>query len=200
MEAIQMKTVGFFSTLLATTAMFLLFGFSAPVRAQEEHPQDAKPAEGQAHDQETKPTEDSAKPTPSKPSKAEPKDEKRPEDSKAPKENARDNNNRQSQTETRTQTESKTTTVQHGRAENGRIPDADFHAHFGSGHHFHVGHPQVVNGQSRFQYGGYSFTFVEAWPAGWGYDDDFYIDFIDGQYYLIDLRHPEVRLALVVVL
>jgi hypothetical protein len=50
------------------------------------------------------------------------------------------------------------------------------------------------------QYGGYSFTFVEAWPVGWGYDDDFFIDFIDGQYYLIDLRHPEVRLALVVVL
>jgi hypothetical protein len=196
MEATQMKALRFISTILGTSAMFFFFCISTPVlRAQEEHQQDAKPAEGQAHDQETKPTEESAKPTPSKPTKAEPKDEKRPEDSKAPKENARDNNNRQSQTETRTQTESKNSRVQ-----NGRIPDADFHAHFGSGHHFHVGHPQVVNGQSRFQYGGYTFTFVEAWPAGWGYDDDFYIDFIDGQYYLIDLRHPEVRLALVVVL
>jgi hypothetical protein len=188
-----MKTLRFISTFLGTSAMFFLFCISTPVlRAQEEH-QEAKPAEGAPHDQETKPSEeakpprDAAKPSEAKP----PKDEK-------PKENApRDNNNRQ--TETRTQTESKTT-VQHGHAENGRIPDADFHAHFGSGHHFHVGHPQVVNGQSRFQYGGYSFTFVEAWPAGWGYDDDFYIDFIDGQYYLIDLRHPEVRLALVVVL
>jgi hypothetical protein len=181
-----MKTVRFISTLLAAMAMFLLFGLSSPARAQEEHPQEAKPAEGAPHDQETKPSEE-AKP---------PKDEK-------PKENAPRDNNRQSQTEgrteTRTQTESKTT-VQHGRAENGRIPDADFHAHFGREHHFHVGHPQVVNGQSRFQYGGYSFTFVEAWPVGWGYDDDFFIDFIDGQYYLIDLRHPEVRLALVVVL
>jgi hypothetical protein len=194
MEATQMKPVGFISTLLATTAMFLLFGFSAPVRAQEEHPQEAKPAEGAPHDQETKPSEeakpprDSAKPSEAKP----PKDEK-------PKENApRDNNKPEARTETRTQTESKT--VQHGRAENGRIPDADFHAHFGREHHFHVGHPQVINSQSRFQYGGYSFTFVEAWPVGWGYDDDFFIDFIDGQYYLIDLRHPEARLALVVVL
>src|SRR5271165_2188357 len=103
-----MKTLRFISTILGTSAMFLLFCISTPMlRAQEEH---------QAHDQETKPTEDSAKPTPSKPTKADPKDEKRPEDSKAPKENApRNNNNRQSQTETRTQTESKTT-VQHGRA------------------------------------------------------------------------------------
>ncbi len=190
-----MKTLRFISTILGTSAMFLLFCISTPVlRAQDEH---------QAHDQETKPTEDSAKPAPSKPTKAEPKDEKRPEDSKAPKENAPRDNNRQSQTEgrteTRTQTESKTT-AQHGRVENGRIPDADFHAHFGREHHFHVGHPQVVNGESRFQYGGYWFTFGEPWPVGWGYDDDFYVDFIDGQYYLIDLRHPEVRLALVVVL
>jgi hypothetical protein len=194
-----MKTVRLISTIFGTTAMFLLFGISAPVHAQEEHPSEARPAqEGAPHDQETKPSEeakpphDAAKPSEAKP----PKDEK-------PKENAPRDNNRQSQTEgrteTRTQTESKTT-VQHGRVENGRIPDADFHAHFGREHHFHVGHPQVVNGQSRFQYGGYSFTFVEAWPVGWGYDDDFFVDFIDGQYYLIDLRHPEVRLALVVVL
>jgi hypothetical protein len=187
-----MKPVRFISAIFPTAAMFLLFGISAPVHAfQEEHPQDARPAEGQAHDQETKPSEDATKPTPSKPAKQEnaPKDEKRPADANAPK----DNHN------TRTQTESKTTT-QHGRVENGRIPDADFHSHFGREHHFHVGHPQVINGQSRFQYGGYWFTFAEAWPAGWGYDDDCYIDFIDGQYYLIDLRHPEVRLALVVVL
>jgi len=194
-----MKTVRFISTIFGTTAMFLLFGISAPVHAQEEHPQEARPAqEGAPHDQGTKPSEDAKPPhDAAKPSEAKPpKDEK-------PKENAPRDNSRQSQTEgrteTRTQTESKTT-VQHGRVENGRIPDTDFHAHFGREHHFHVGHPQVVNGQSRFQYGGYTFTFVEAWPVGWGYDDDFFIDFIDGEYYLIDLRHSEVRLALVVVL
>src|ERR1700684_1869344 len=101
MEATQMKPLRFTGTILGTSAMFLLFCISTPVlRAQEEHQQEAKPAEGQAHDQETKPTEDSSKPMPSKPPTADPKDEKRPEDSKAPKENApRDNNNRQSQTE-----------------------------------------------------------------------------------------------------
>jgi len=112
-----MKPVRFLSTIFGTAAMFLLFGISAPVHAfQEEHPQDARPAEGQAHDQETKPSDDAAKPTPSKPPKQEnvPKDEKPPADANAPK----DNHN------TRTQTESKTTT-QHGRVENGRIPDAE---------------------------------------------------------------------------
>ncbi len=198
-----MKPVRFIRTIFGTVAMFLLFGISAPVHAfQEEHPQDARPAQGQAHDQETKPSEDAAKPKTSKPPKQEnpPKDEKRPADANAPKDNR---NTRQSQTEgrteTRTQTESRTT-VQHGRVENGRIPDADFHSHFGREHHFRVGHPQVIDGQSRFQYGGYWFSFAEPWPVGWGYGDDFYIDFIDGQYYVIDLRHPEVRLAVVLVL
>jgi len=76
----------------------------------------------------------------------------------------------------------------------GRIPDDRFRASFGREHHFHVGH--VDN--RRFQYGGYWFTYSEAWPGGWGYSDNFYIDFINGQYYLIDLSHPGVQLLLVV--
>lgn len=192
-----MKTVRFICTILGTSAMFLLFCITTPVlRAQEEHPQDAKPAE--PHDQETKPSEEAKPPhDETKPSEAKPpKDEKAPRDENAP----RDNKARpEDRTETRTQTETKTT-VKHGPIENGRIPDADFHSHFGRQHHFHVGHPQMVSGQYRFNYGGYWFGYAEPWPVGWGYDDDFYIDFIDGQYYLIDLRHPEARLALVVVL
>jgi len=42
-----------------------------------------------------------------------------------------------------------------------------------------------VGGQSRFQYGGYWFGFGEAWPVG-GFTDVFYVDYIDGQYYLIN--------------
>ena len=76
----------------------------------------------------------------------------------------------------------------------GRIPDDRFRASFGREHHFRVGH--VDN--RRFQYGGYSFVYNEAWPREWSYDDDFYIDYIDGQYYLIDLTHPGVQLLLVV--
>jgi hypothetical protein len=76
----------------------------------------------------------------------------------------------------------------------GRISDDRFRASFGREHHFRVGHFD----NRRFQYGGYWFSFNEGWPVGWAYTDDFYIDFIDGQYYLIDLSHPGVQLLLVV--
>jgi hypothetical protein len=76
----------------------------------------------------------------------------------------------------------------------GRIPDERFHVSFGREHHFRVGH--VDN--RRFQYGGYWFVYNDPWPGVWSYDDDFYIDYIDGQYYLIDLTHPGVQLLLVV--
>ena len=76
----------------------------------------------------------------------------------------------------------------------GRIPDDRFRTSFGREHHFRVGHID----SRRFQYGGYWFTFNDTWPGEWAYTDDFYIDYIDGQYYLIDLTHPGVQLLLVV--
>jgi hypothetical protein len=50
----------------------------------------------------------------------------------------------------------------------------------------------------RFQFGGFWFTYSEPWPVEWAYTDDVYVDYIDGEYYLIDLRHPGVRLLLIV--
>src|ERR1700689_4209706 len=173
-----MKRIGNISAVFGTAALLLLFGTTVPTQAfQEDHPQDAKPAENKPHDQETKPSEDAAKPTPSKPAAKETKTA--------------------TKSDTRTETKS---TVKHGPIENGRIPDAQFHSHFGREHTFHVGHPVIVGGQSRFQYGGYWFGFGEAWPVGWGYTDDVYVDYIDGQYYLIDPVHPGLRLALIVVI
>lgn len=184
-----MKRFGGFSAFGAA-ALLLLFGCTLPTQAyQEEHPQeehheDAKPAEKAKppHDQEAKP----------------PKEEKPPKDAKAP-EKAKETHETKTveHSETRTQVKS---TVKHGPIENGRIPDAQFHSHFGREHTFHVGHPVIVGGQSRFQYGGYWFGFGEVWPVGWAYTDDVYVDFIDGQYYLIDPVHPGPRLALVVVI
>lgn len=83
---------------------------------------------------------------------------------------------------------------QHSDHGHGRIPDDRFRASFGREHHFRVGHFD----NRRFQYSSYWFSFNEGWPVGWAYTDDFYIDFIDGQYYLIDLSHPGVQLLLVV--
>lgn len=76
-----------------------------------------------------------------------------------------------------------------------RVSDTEFRAHFGREHTFHV----TRSDDRHFWFGGYSFEFVNAWPAGWLYTDDFYIEDVDGQYYLIDLFHPEVRVLVVIV-
>jgi hypothetical protein len=82
---------------------------------------------------------------------------------------------------------------------NGRIPDDKFRANFGRQHTFAIGRPEIVGGQPRFQYSGYSFGIVEPWPVGWAYTDDCYIDFIDGEYFIFDVLHPGVRIALVIL-
>jgi Ni/Co efflux regulator RcnB len=79
-----------------------------------------------------------------------------------------------------------------------RISDEHFRAHFGREHHFAVGRVAVVNGERRFAYGGYNFVFAQPWPAGWAYTDDCYIDYVDGGYFLFNVRHPGVRIALTV--
>lgn len=81
----------------------------------------------------------------------------------------------------------------------GHIPDDKFRSHFGHGHTFKA-KTVIVSGQPRFQYGGYSFELVDVWPAEWAYTDDCYIDYIDGEYFLFDLLHPGVRIAVFVVL
>ena len=60
--------------------------------------------------------------------------------------------------------------------------------------------PVIVEGRPRFQYSGYWFVISAPWPAGWAYTDDCYIDYIDGEYFLFDLLHPGVRIALFVVM
>jgi len=85
------------------------------------------------------------------------------------------------------------------RGRGGRIPDDKFRAQFGREHHFNA-RSVIVQGRPQFQYGGYTFELVDAWPAEWAYTDDCYIDYIDGEYYLIDLFHPGIRLAVVVVM
>jgi len=76
-----------------------------------------------------------------------------------------------------------------------RVPDEQFRASFGREHHFHVRRSD----DRRFNYGGYYFQYSEPWPSDWDYDnDDVYIDYIDGEYYLINPRHPGVRLLVVI--
>jgi hypothetical protein len=172
-----MKRLGGISTILGTSVLYLLFGTAAnPAFAQEqEHQEEAKPPH-----QEAKPAQE-AKPPATRQEEAKPKQEK---------------------TETRTETtrtETKTT-VKHGPVVNGRIPDDKFRASFGRQHTFVINRPVIIEGQPRFQFGGYWFTYSAPWPVAWAYSDGVYIDFIDGQYYLIDPLHPGFQLAIILVL
>jgi hypothetical protein len=78
----------------------------------------------------------------------------------------------------------------------GRISNANYSAHFGHGHSFHMIRPQMIGGYNRFQYGGYWFGFNQGWPVGWSYDDTVYVEYVDGAYYLCDLRFPGAQITL----
>jgi len=86
--------------------------------------------------------------------------------------------------------------ARNGGGQYGRISNANYTSHFGQGHSFHVGHPEFSGGYNRFQYGGYSFGYNEGWPIGWNYDDNCYVVFEDGAYYLYDLNHPGIHISL----
>lgn len=82
-----------------------------------------------------------------------------------------------------------------------RIPDARYRGYFGSGHAFLIrGLPfMVVGGFPRFQYNGYWLSVVDPWPQQWGNDwydnDQVYVDYSDGGYYLYNRSYPGVGLA-----
>jgi len=76
----------------------------------------------------------------------------------------------------------------------GRISDEHYRASFGDSHRFHVSGGDYRN--HRFQWGGYSFGFVDPWPAGWLYTDYVYVEYIDGGYYMFDALHPGIRISI----
>ena len=83
-----------------------------------------------------------------------------------------------------------------GGGQYGRISNASYGSHFGNGHSFRMGRPQMIGGYNRFQYGGYWFGYNQAWPVGWGYDDDVYVVYEDGGYYMYDMMHPGIHFSL----
>jgi hypothetical protein len=192
------------ANVVGTAMLLMLFGVAAPAYAQEPRDDPAKP--DQPKEQPKDKEKDKDKEQPKKQEEA-PKNPKEQPAAKPPKAQQRpeDKDNKENREATAPRDEHARSTEQpshngqqaHG---DGRIPDDKYRAHFGREHTFHVGHPQVVGGQPQFQYGGYSFVIAQAWPAGWGYDDEVYIIDVDGVYYLVDVVHPGVQLALTVVL
>lgn len=83
------------------------------------------------------------------------------------------------------------------------IPDEKFHHSFGREHSFRVNRvvneTRVIPGQTRFVYSGYTFVFVDPWPAEWAYTDDCYVDYINDEYVLVDVLHPGIYVTLFVI-
>ncbi|MGA7223976.1 MAG: hypothetical protein WA673_11235 [Candidatus Acidiferrales bacterium] len=210
--------------LIGTSALLLFLGLATPPSyAQEQHDDQGKPESAPPKTASDKPKTDKEKPA--KPPKEQPKaeqpktekqsqqvdkqnEQQQKDQEKAQKEQQK-NQKEQQKSVKKSDEQQKQYAQQQNRNEGaqqsngggrGRIPDDRFKAHFGREHHFHVGHPEVVEGRPRFSYGGYSFIIVQAWPADWGYDDDVYIIDDGGVYYLCDLAHPGVQLELDVVL
>jgi hypothetical protein len=187
-----------------------------------EHVSQAKPAKQQNHasaaDQEAKPAEHASQAKPAK------------QENEARAENKQTQSKQSHSKEVRQESQSKQAShesEQHGRAGgeqhaqrtpaeeqrqravpalrlsargSGRIPDDRFRSNFGRGHEFRIGNPILVGGYSRFQYGGYSFGFIQPWPIGWYYTDDVYVDYIDGGYYLYNPYYPGARVSINVVI
>jgi hypothetical protein len=191
-----MKILG----VIGTAVLFLLLVTTAPVYAQdrdEAKPDEAKPAHQQ--DEKAKP-EDKAKREEGKHQEEQPgarQDERRghPEATNPQEEKKEQREQRRQQRMDRDQQQHR------AHAQGGKhIPDEKFRSSFGRQHTFKVQRTQIVNSpQPVVVYGGYSFQLVDPWPAEWAFDDDCYIEYVDGQYFLFDAFHPETSVTVFVV-
>jgi hypothetical protein len=175
MEATPMKL----AVVIGTAALSLTLGAAAPIYAQQDQ-------HDQQEEQKARPSQDEKKAQPDKPVKPEEKGAQQPERNAKPEER----NAKQPQKEGKPGEPAQRAVGNR----NGRIPDDRYKANFGREHTFHVS--QGDYGNRRFQYGGYSFGFVGAWPTNWLYTQDVYVIEIDGVYYLCNPMYPGVNLAL----
>jgi len=90
-----------------------------------------------------------------------------------------------------------------GAKQGKKIPDDKFRAHFGQQHKVKVTQviheTRIVPGQTQFVYSGYTFVFVDPWPAEWAFTDDCYIDYINDEYVLVNPFHPGFYVALTII-
>ena len=177
---------------LVVAVLSMLVGCSALMYAQDEKPQQDKPRQEEPNAQ---PKQDETKPPH--------QDEAKPPKSEKPEEKQQQ---KQEQKESQGQVKSNEQAHPEQRAGNarpagkgGHIPDDKFRAHFGRSHTF-VAKTVIVSGQSQFVYSGYTFELVDPWPQGWAYTDDCYIDYINGEYFLVDVLYPSVPIAVIVVM
>ena len=175
-----MKLVGIIGTAVLSLTL------AAPVYAQQE--------QHEQQEDKDKPAEKKAQPE--KPAKQEEKTAK-PQEKSAQQERSAKPEEKNAKQEQQRAPEAKPE-KQAQRAGGNRIPDDRYKANFGQGHTFRVNQGDYRN--HRFEYGGYSFGFVGAWPGNWLYTQNVYVIDIDGVYYLCNPMYPGVNVELSVTL
>jgi flagellum-specific peptidoglycan hydrolase FlgJ len=176
METTPMKPHG----IISTAALLLLLGMTVPGYAQDKQEEEAKPdKQEQKRAPETKPKQEEKRTPEAKPAQQE---EKKTQPERAVKQEEK----RAPQQEQRTQ--------QAQRGGGVRIPADRYQASFGREHTFRVSQADYSN--RHFQYGGYSFEFVDAWPSNWLYTQDVFVVEINGVYYLCNANFPGVNIAI----
>jgi hypothetical protein len=169
-----MDLVGFISTAVLSLTLVA----AAPMYAQEQHGQD---------EQKAKPEEKKAQPEKSA------KQEQKPA-AQREKNTKQEEKSAQQQQQHTQQAKPEQQAQRASGNRGGRIPDDRFKASFGEQHRFRVSHADYDN--HRFQYGGYSFGFVDPWPSNWLYTQDVFVIEIGGVYYLCNASFPGVNLVL----
>lgn len=186
-----MRLIGAISTAVLSLII------AVPAYAQQEQ-------QDQQEEQKARPAQDEKKAQPEKSAKPGDKNVQQEEKSaqQQDKNNKQEENNAQQQernnqqdnrnAQQRLQPSEPAQQAQRGNA--GRIPDDRYRANFGQEHRFRVSQSDYSN--RRFQYGGYSFGFVDAWPSNWLYTQDVFVVEIDGVYYLCNASYPGVNIEL----
>jgi hypothetical protein len=187
--------------IISTAALFLLLGIGAPVYAQQEQgdqqQQKDKPAEKKAPEdksakQDGKATQQDKNAKPEE-KNAQPQDKSARQQDKN---NNQEEKNAQRQDKNTGQEEKNPEQTQRAAGnQGGRIPDDRFRANFGREHSFRVSQDDYSRDR-RFQYGGYWFGFVDAWPSNWLYTEDVFVVEIDGVYYLCNPTYPGINVTL----
>jgi outer membrane biosynthesis protein TonB len=176
-----MKLIG----VISTAVLSLTLGVAAPAYAQQEQ-------HDQQEEQKAKPAQDEKQTQAAKSAQQEEKPATQQEKSTKPEEkNAQQEKNTKQEERTAQQAKPE---QQAQHAAGGRIPADKFKANFGQQHSFRVTQADYSN--HRFQYGGYSFGFVDPWPSNWLYTQNVYVIEINGVYYLCNASFPGVNLVL----
>ena len=191
-----MKRIG----MIGTAVLSLALGVAAPAYAQEQHEQQeaqkARPAQQEEKQAQpaAKQEERNAQQQDKNAKQEEKNTQQQDKNNKSAEKNAQqeNKNNQQEERNAQQRTPQVKQPAQHA---GGRIPDDRFKANFGRQHSFHVSQAEYSNGR-RFQYGGYSFGFVDAWPSNWLYTQDVNVIEINGVYYLCNPMYPGVNIAL----